>query len=233
MLSKIEKYKTMHPLKKLLIILGAIFLSVSLGSGVKTALADVDVQLLMANWFSKKQDESIKEIDYAIATERDALMGQLKEQLKAEMQLAEEQLAEFTATQKQTRIVALQEYANNIKAGMTIDNSEQEAAIMKNIDIILENAKAQLDGQVAQLKLIPVPIPEAAPIPAPVVVPEPTPIPETPPAPIEETKPVPDTEVIPKTETPPNQEEDTSIPPVREEPFVNQSMETDVVSGTE
>lgn len=195
---------------------GVLVLSIGLGTGMKTALADVDVQQLMANWFSKKQDASIKEIDHAIATERDLLMGQLKERLSTEMQFAEEQLAEFTATQKQIRIAALQEYANDIKAEMTIDSSEQQAAIMKNIDTIFENAKAQLDGQVAQLKLIPVPLTEVAPLPAPVVIPEKTPTPETPSIPVEEIPPAPDTEVIPipETETKPVKEGETSTPPV-------------------
>lgn len=160
MLSRIEKYKSKHPIKKTLIILGALFLSISLGSGVKTALADVDVQLLMQNWFSKKQDESLKEIDIAIDTEKDLLMGQLKEQLQAEMQAAEANLASFTAHQKQSRLEALQAYADNLKSNMKIDNSEQEAVVLANLDAIINQAKAQMDGQAAELKLIPIPAPE-------------------------------------------------------------------------
>lgn len=235
MFSRLEKYKKIKRFKMIIIMSGVLVLSIGLGTGMKTALADVDVQQLMANWFSKKQDASIKEIDQAIATERDLLMGQLKEQISTEMQFAEEQLAEFTAAQKQIRIAALQEYANDIKAEMTIDSSEQQAAIMKNIDIIFENAKAQLDGQVAQLKLIPVPLPEVAPLPAPVVIPEKTPAPETPSIPVEEIPPAPDTEVIPipETETTPVKEGETSTPPVRDEPVVNQPIEEDSNSGTD
>lgn len=176
MLSRIEKYKR-KPIKKVAMIAGALCLFIGLGGGVKTALADQDVQLLMEKWFLKKQDESLKEIDSAISTERDVLMEQLKDQLNTEMQLAEKQLAEFTAIQKRTRIEALQEYANNIKAEMNIDNSEQQAAIMKNIDIILENAKAQLDGQASNLKLLPIQVPtssEAVPTPVMIPVPEET-----------------------------------------------------------
>lgn len=184
MLSRIEKYKSKHPIKKALIILGALFLSISLGSGVKTALADVDVQLLMQNWFSKKQEESLKEIDVAINTEKDVLMSQLKEQLQAEMRTAEKSLADFTATQKQSRLDALQAYANNLKSNMKIDNSEQEVAVLANLDTILAQAKAQMDGQEAELKLIPIPTPEVPPIQEPVIsTPAPnlevTPVPES------------------------------------------------------
>lgn len=173
MLSRLEKYKR-KPLKKATIIAGALCLSIGLGGGVKTALADQDVQLLMANWFSKKQDESLKEIDAAINTERDLLMGQLKFELQAEMKIAEEQLAAFTASEKQSRIAALQAHAEKIRASMKVDNSPQQAAILANLDAILNQAKAQMDGQAAELKLIPVPTPVTPASPSP-VVPEPKP----------------------------------------------------------
>lgn len=182
MLSRIEKYKSKHPIKKTLIILGALFLSISLGTGVKTAFADVDVQLLMQNWFSKKQDESLKEIDIAIDTEKDLLMGQLKEQLQAEMQAAEANLASFTANQKQSRLEALQAYADNLKSNMKIDNNEQEAVVLANLDAIINQAKAQMDGQAAELKLIPIPTPEMPQTEEPVVS-TPTPNPEITPTP--------------------------------------------------
>lgn len=239
MLSRMEKYKKIRRIKKTLIISGILVLSIGLGTGMKSALADVDVQQVMANWFSKKQDASIKEIDQAIDSERDILMGQLKGQLSTEMQLAEKQLAEFTATQKQTRIAALQEYANNIKAGMTIDSSEQQAAVMKNIDIILENAKAQLDGQAAQLKLVTVPMPATAPVPAAAPVPASAPdlvvVPETTPAPAVETSPTPkpETEVIPETEKAPEKEVKAASSPVQKEPVVSPPVEVDIYAVTD
>ncbi|MDF2067308.1 hypothetical protein [Bacillus sp. Cr_A10] len=174
MLSRLEKYKR-KPIKKATIIAGALCLSIGLGGGVKTALADQDVQLLMANWFSKKQDESLKEIDAAINTERDLLMGQLKGQLQEEMKIAEEQLAAFTASEKQSRIAALQTHAEKIRASMKVDNSPQKAAILANLDAILNQAKAQMDGQAVELKLIPVPTPVTPTTPSPEVVLEPTP----------------------------------------------------------
>lgn len=233
MLSRMQKYKKSRRIKKTLIISGILVLSIGLGTGMKSALADVDVQQVMANWFSKKQDASIKEIDQAIDSERDILMGQLKGQLSTEMQLAEKQLAEFTATQKQTRIAALQEYANNIKAGMTIDSSEQQAAVMKNIDIILENAKAQLDGQAAQLKLVTLPMPTAAPVPA--SAPDLVVVPETTLAPAVETSPTPkpETEVIPETEKAPEKEVKAASSPVQKEPVVSPPVEVDIYAVTD
>jgi hypothetical protein len=199
MLSRLEKYKR-KPFKKATIIIGALCLCIGLGGGVKTALADVDVQLLMANWFSKKQEASLKEIDDAIGLEKGVLMTQLKDQLQTEMKVAQEQLATFTAEQKQNRIEALQQYASKLKAGMKIDNSEQQAAILANLDAIINQARALMDGQVAELKLIPIPNPELPTTQEPVLPnPEVTPVPGS-----EES-----VDHSPKTEVNPEQEKST------------------------
>ncbi|MCZ8534559.1 hypothetical protein [Psychrobacillus psychrodurans] len=227
MLSRIEKYKKKRQIKKATIIIALLIILLGLSSGVKTALADQDIQSLLNNWFNNKKVESVQEIEGAVSSERDRLMQDLEVELQREMQAAENQLNSFTATQKQTRLAALQEYANNIKAGMTIDNSEQQAAIMKNIDIILENAKAQLDGQQTQLNLVAIPNPEANPIPNPVVVPETIPVPEL------ETPQTPDTEVISETEKAPEKEVKASSPSVKEEPVGLPPVEVDIYSVTD
>lgn len=227
MLSRVDKYKKKLPFKKETIIIGALFLILGLGSGVKTALADQDIQSLLTNWFNNKKIESVQEIESSVDLERDRLMQDLEVEVQMQMQAAENQLISFTDTQKQTRIAALQEYANNIKAGITIDNSEQQAAVMKNIDIILENAKAQLDGQATQLKLVPIPNSDADPMPSPVVVPETTPVPEV------ATTPTPETEVIPETEKAPQKEVKDSSSSVQEESVASPPVEVDIYSVTD
>ena len=227
MQSRIDKYKKKRQFKRATIIIG-IFIILGLSGGVRTALADQDIQGLLTNWFNNKKVESVQEIEGAVSSERDRLMQNLEVELQREIQAAENQLNSFTATQKQTRIAALQEYANNIKAEMTIDSSEQEAAVMKNIDIILENAKAQLDGQAAQLKLVSVPMPATAPVPAttPVVAPETTPVPEVESSPT----PKPATEVMPETEKVPEKEVKASSSPVEEKPITSPPAEVDIYS---
>ncbi|WP_144510796.1 hypothetical protein [Bacillus sp. FJAT-22090] len=211
MLSRVEKYKKTRTLKKITIISGVLFLSISLGSGVKTALADQDIQGLLTNWFNNKKEESVQEIDGAVALETDRLMKSLEVDLQEEMKTAQSELANFTASQKQTRITALQEYANNLKVGMKIDNSEQEAAVLANLDAIINQAKAQMDGQATELKLVPIPNPEV-PIAQEPVIPTPTPNPEATPAtekggsvesaPITEVNPEPNQSTESKSEAP-------------------------------
>lgn len=232
MLSRIDKYKKKRKFKRTTITIG-ILVILGFSGGMKTALADLDIQGLLTNWFNNKKVESVQEIEGAVSLERDRLMQNLEVELQREIQAAENQLNSFTATQKQTRIAALQEYANNIKAGMTVDSSEQQAAVMKNIDIILENAKAQLDGQAAQLKLVTVPMPAAAPVPA--SAPDLVVVPETTPAPAVETSPTPkpETEVIPETEKAPEKEVKAASSPVQKEPVVSSPVEVDIYAVTD
>lgn len=232
MLSRIDKYKKKRKFKRTTITIG-ILVILGFSGGMKTALADLDIQGLLTNWFNNKKVESVQEIEGAVSLERDRLMQNLEVELQREIQAAENQLNSFTATQKQTRIAALQEYANNIKAGMTVDSSEQQAAVMKNIDIILENAKAQLDGQAVQLKLVTVPMPATAPVPA--SAPDLVVVPETTPAPAVETSPTPkpETEVIPETEKAPEKEVKAASSPLQKEPVVSSPVEVDIYAVTD
>lgn len=194
MLSRVDKYKKKLPLKKETIIIGALFLSIGLGGGVKTALADQDIQGLLTNWFNNKKAESVQEIDGAVASETDRLMRSLEVDLQLEMKTAQSELATFTANEKQSRLQALQAYANNLKASMKIDNSEQEAAVLANLDAIINHAKAQMDGQAAELKLNSIPVPPSV---TPEVIPNPEAKPEVTPAP-ESVEPAPKPEVDPE-----------------------------------
>ena len=130
-------------------------------------------------------------------------MINLEEELQVEMKAAQDKLVSFTATEKQSRIAALQQYANELKSSMKIDNSQQQTAILANLDAIIAQAKAQMDGQAAELKLIPVPTPVTLTTPSPEVVPEPTPETGEKPEPTpgtendEQPQPTPTTEVSP------------------------------------
>lgn len=158
MVSRVEKYKKKRRIRKSVLIVAALFLVLTFGTGLNKALADLDVQTLLTNWFNEKQSVSVKDIEGAVASETDRLMRGLGEDLEQEMTKAQQDLVNFTKTQKESRIAALQSYAQDLKASLKIDNSEQEAAILANIDTIVAQAKAQMDGQASELKLLPVPV---------------------------------------------------------------------------
>lgn len=213
--SRVEKYKKKRKTKKNIVLIGAVILTLGIGSGMKTTFADADVSTMLVNWFNNKKSDSIREIDTAITKEKEILLSDLKKQLKAEMDAAEQQLDEFTERQKSSRIASLRQHAEQLIANLNIDNSEQEAAITSNIDSIVENAIAQMNGAAATIpETVVVPVTESPVETEPVEVPEtkPEPISETVPAPVTPTpEPSPITDPIIEPVTESDTEEETEI----------------------
>lgn len=230
--SRVEKYKKKRKTKKNIVLIGAVILTLGIGSGMKTTFADADVSTMLINWFNNQKSDSIREIDTAITAEKEILLADLKIQLKAEMDAAESDLDQFTEQVKSERIASLREYASTLVANIDIDNSEQQAAITSNINSIVENAIAQMNGAATTVpetvvvtvpespaKIEPVEVPETKPepisetVPAPVTpTPEPSPIPDPILDPVTESETEEETEIVeePKTESTP---EPISTPP--------------------
>ena len=213
--SRVEKYKKKRKTKKNIVLIGAVILTLGIGSGMKTTFADADVSTMLINWFNNKQSDSIREIDRAITAEKEILLADLKQQLKAEMDAAEQQLDEFTEQQKVNRIASLRQHAEDLIASLSIDNSKQEAAITSNINSIVENAIAQMNGAAAKVpETVVIPVPESPAKSEPVEVPEtkPEPISETVPAPVTPTpEPSPITAPIIEPVTESESDEETEI----------------------
>lgn len=142
---------------KIILLIFIILFSMIIGGGIRTALADQDLTLMMSNWFNKKKESSIADMEKAITDEKQILLKDLENSLSKEMQKAADQLASFTVLEKQNRINNLNEYAKSLKSQMKIDNSEQEEIIQANLDAIIAQAVAQMDGQANELKLIAIP----------------------------------------------------------------------------
>ena len=132
--------------KRILIVIGALFLSMSIGSGVKSAFAGQDITSMLSNWFSAKKTESINQIDEAITDEKDLLMVELKEGLQTEIQLAEDELAQFTQDEIELRLDGLRSFADELLLNMSVDNSEEHAEISATLDAIYEQALEQMKG---------------------------------------------------------------------------------------
>jgi len=215
LVSRVERHKKKRKTKKVILLIGAVILTISIGSGVKTTFADTDVSTMLINWFNNKQSESIKEIDTAITAEKEILLSQLKNELKKEMEAAEQQLDKFTENQKASRIASLRQHAADLTANINIDNSEQRAAVTSNIDSIVENAIAQMDSVAATIpEKVVVPAPESPAKDKPVEVPvnKPNPIIETVPAPVSPTPtPSPETDPIIEPVTGSETEEETEV----------------------
>ena len=157
MLSRVTTYKKKSAVKKIMILCGALILSVSIGSGVKTTFADADANTLLINWFKNKESESVKEIDRAITDEKKVLLAQLKEELKIEMASAEKELTAYTEKEKSERIASLRQYAKGLVENLNTDTSEQKEKFSSQIDSIVEEA-------IKKMEAVSVVIPENTPV---------------------------------------------------------------------
>ena len=130
--------------KRILIVIGALYLSFSIGSGVKSAFAGQDINSLLTNWFTAKKTESINKIDEAITTEKDLLMVELKKGLQTEIKLAEKELVQFTQEEIDLRLNGLRNFADELLLNMSFDNSDEQAEISATLNAIYEQALEQM-----------------------------------------------------------------------------------------
>lgn len=131
--------------KKVCILCAVLLLSIALGTGMNKAFAGQNIQSLFTSWFITKKEASIEQIDQAIASEKERLMGELREAIREEILRADAELAQFTAEETALRVKMLQDYAANLLGGLQIDLSDEKAAIIADLDAALAEAMAQLD----------------------------------------------------------------------------------------
>ncbi|WP_342539099.1 hypothetical protein MKY15_04245 [Sporosarcina sp. FSL K6-1540] len=180
MSNKFKRYKSNFSFKKIGLLLGALLLTIGLGSGMNNAFAGEDAGSSLINWFGAKRTVSEQEISGAITVEKDKLMGELKIALQEAKQSAEDELAKFTEEQKQIRTSELQKFAANLKANIEIDLTKEKEAIIAELDAEHKQAIEDLENPAAPINPTPKPgvEPEPAPEPGAEVKPEPTPEPE-------------------------------------------------------
>lgn len=196
MSNKFKRYKSNFSFKKIGLLLGALLLTIGLGSGMNNAFAGEDAGSSLINWFGAKRTASEQEISGAITAEKDKLMGELKIALQEAKQSAEDELAKFTEEQKQIRTSELQEFAATLKANIEIDLTKEKEAIIAELDAEHKKAIEDLKNPAAPIKPIPKPGTE--------VKPEPTPEPEV------ETQPVLPTESDTEPKSEPASEPETA-----------------------
>lgn len=145
------KHKGIMGTKKVKFLIGAILLTVGIGSSVNVAFADQDINALLTSWFDKKKAESISEIEQSIISEKEIQKQRLKEQLQLEIEQSEVELQAFTEEQKAARILALQQYSDTLIANFDIDNSKKEEKISGELEAIVQEAIEKMDKVVKNI----------------------------------------------------------------------------------
>ncbi|MBB2482254.1 hypothetical protein H5P36_18935 [Bacillus sp. APMAM] len=130
---------------KIKILIGVLFLTVTIGGGIGVAFADSDIIGLLTNWFKQERNESITSIEQAIMSEKDVQKQRLKEELQLEIQASQKKLSDFTEAEKSKRVQEIRDYADRLVANLKIDNTAKEQQIQQQLNAIMEKATLEMD----------------------------------------------------------------------------------------
>ncbi|WP_066315914.1 hypothetical protein [Bacillus sp. FJAT-29814] len=140
-----EKFKRRKPIN-LKIFVGVLILSGLIVGNIGVAFADQDVNALLTNWFNKKGKESISSIEKAIMTEKEQQKARLKEELELEMSNSAKLLEQYTEEEKNKRVLALRQYADQLLEEMKLENNKEEKQrIAAEMDKEIQKAIKQLE----------------------------------------------------------------------------------------
>lgn len=140
-----EKFKRRKPIN-LKILVGVLLLSGMIVGNIGVAFADQDVNALLTNWFNKKGQESMSSIEKAIMTEKEQQKARLKEELQLEMSNSAKLLEQYTEEEKNKRVLALRQYADQLLEEMKLENNKEEKQrIAAEMDKEIQKAIKQLE----------------------------------------------------------------------------------------
>lgn len=145
MLNKTEKNQK-KKIGKSKLVVSTLLLTIGISTSVNVAFANEDINAMLSNWFDKKTNESISDIEVAINEEKAKSMEILKQELEVEMNDAEIKVNAFTEQEKQKRVAELKQYTEQLISEMqSLDQTEIEK-VEKEIDVIIQEAKQKIDN---------------------------------------------------------------------------------------
>lgn len=127
------------------LLVGILFLSITIGSSIGFVYADQDIHGLLSRWFDNKGSESILTIEQAIMTEKDRQKMRLKEELQLELKRSEDDLISFTEQERMNRINELKEYTNHLIANLHIDNEAEKQQMSEKLLFIMNEAINEME----------------------------------------------------------------------------------------
>lgn len=148
MISRKERARKMKKKSRIKYIASTLILALSLGIG-NVALAGGNASSLLSQWFDKKANESITQIDQSIQVEKDKALKKLQAELQADIKQSEKDINAFTQQEKEKRVQEIQRYTDELISKMDGQDEETKKKIQSNLDAITQQAKQELN-QAAQ-----------------------------------------------------------------------------------
>lgn len=128
------------------LLLGTVFL---IGMGVSSltvVFAEQDLSTLMNQWFNQKKIEAVDSIETTVGDEKDKQMLRLKEQLRIEMQRADEELVSYTNAQIEQSVAKLRSHTDQLIASISIEHTAEKQAAINHLNEIYNAAVLEMGG---------------------------------------------------------------------------------------
>ena len=135
------------------IVIGILFLIIFAGSSATIAFADHNISGLLTEWFDRKTEESVEEIEEVILKEQQKQTEKLEAELHMAIETAEQEMQIFLEAEKEYRVEEIRQYASFLMEEIEIDDAERKEAKLQELERILNEAKAEMDQMLADEKL--------------------------------------------------------------------------------
>ncbi|SET17494.1 hypothetical protein SAMN05421676_103128 [Salinibacillus kushneri] len=135
-------------------LLGAFLLIVFFSSSMNMVFADQNIQSLLTNWFDQKKTAAIDEIEEAVDAEQQEQTQRLQKELQSEIEQLDKKLNDFTNQEKEKRVQAIQEHADELIANMNLDETEKREFVRAELKQIVQEAKNKMDNVRTELKAV-------------------------------------------------------------------------------
>ncbi|CAI6058795.1 hypothetical protein [Cohnella sp. JJ-181] len=144
MQSRKEKAKTSWIRKKVAVVI--VSLTVASAATTGMAYADADIAGTLSSWFGKKTEIAMQSLEQSVSSETDKQKARLKEELKLRLEASSRELDSYTEAQKKLYAQAIEQYADSLIAGMSIDNAQDREQIERKLLAIADSAKAAMNA---------------------------------------------------------------------------------------
>ncbi|UJF32988.1 hypothetical protein [Paenibacillus hexagrammi] len=131
------------------IVAGFVSLTAIVAATTSVSYADVDIAASLNAWFNKKTEIILQSLDESMKSETEKQKNMLKKELQQRLNRSSQELEGFTEEQKQLRIQAIQQYAQELVDKMDVKTEVDRQQIEEKLLLIENSAKAAMDSLAA------------------------------------------------------------------------------------
>lgn len=145
MISRKEKFKKKKLFGLNRYIAGTLLTFAIIFSSITVSFAHQDIEVLLSDWFAKKKDSAVSEINEAVNKEKEHQTKHLRRELDKKIKEAEKELNQFTKSEKDKTVKAIRQYADQLIKGFSVDSKDEANRITTEFGQILNEAIQKMD----------------------------------------------------------------------------------------